>query len=300
MPHPGYAQLKDRDWLHQQYALEGRSLDEIAHTLGCSLPAVSRALAAHEIPTRTPAQTRALRGSPSGPTRRFPELEDRHWLEERYLHQELSTEEIGALLGCSGPTVWAALVRHTIPRRPAKAIFGYKKKSRIPELHNPMWLRVEYLEKDRTATQIAQELGCSYSTVVSMLSRHEIIKTRPKPQSEWKRAPRQGTKWKNGYLLIWQPEHPLAQGSGYVAEHRLVCEKAIGRYLTRQECVHHVNENPADNRLENLMVFPNNTAHMAFHNSPPAWVPRCPHCQKPQPEILTGRPDGVPLLAEGA
>jgi hypothetical protein len=42
-------------------------------------------------------------------------------------------------------------------------------------------------------------------------------------------------------------------------------ERHIGRYLRPSEVVHHIDENPANNRLDNLMMFPNDAAHRRHH-----------------------------------
>lgn len=83
---------------------------------------------------------------------------------------------------------------------------------------------------------------------------------------------------------------------GYVAEHRLVAERELGRTLARAEQVHHLNLKRDDNRPENLLVFANYRAHMAFHHDPPAWVPRCECCGHPLPEKIERRPEDAPLL----
>lgn len=90
-------------------------------------------------------------------------------------------------------------------------------------------------------------------------------------------------KMRNGgnYVLILSLFHPLRDSMGYVREHRLVVESKIGRYLTRIENIHHINEIGDDNRPENLIAFVNNSAHKRFHNNP--------HNVKPKEIIFDGR-----------
>lgn len=78
--------------------------------------------------------------------------------------------------------------------------------------------------------------------------------------------------WKGGhtqmntkYILIKKPDHSLCDCRGYVLKHRLIIEKQLKRYLRKGECVHHINKNPSDNRIKNLMVFKNATYHRWFH-----------------------------------
>ncbi|MEX0598674.1 MAG: HNH endonuclease signature motif containing protein [Candidatus Paceibacterota bacterium] len=68
------------------------------------------------------------------------------------------------------------------------------------------------------------------------------------------------------YYYIYMPEHPNARGTRklYIAEHRLIMEKFIGRYLTEEEIVHHINEDTMDNRIENLQLM-TASEHNKFH-----------------------------------
>jgi hypothetical protein len=55
-------------------------------------------------------------------------------------------------------------------------------------------------------------------------------------------------------------------GRTWVLEHRILVENFIGRRLNSQEVIHHINGNKKDNRIENLMLFPNQKEHKAFEN----------------------------------
>jgi len=71
---------------------------------------------------------------------------------------------------------------------------------------------------------------------------------------------------KMGYIFIYNPNHPNAMHNKYVLEHRLIIEKYLGRYLTKKETVHHINGIKDDNRLENLILFKNQSYHSRFRH----------------------------------
>lgn len=70
----------------------------------------------------------------------------------------------------------------------------------------------------------------------------------------------------HGYIYIYKPKHPFCSKQKYVAEHRLVMEKHLKRFLTPKEVVHHINGIKDDNRLENLMLFSSIIKHAVHHD----------------------------------
>ena len=74
-----------------------------------------------------------------------------------------------------------------------------------------------------------------------------------------------GRSIQQGYIYILAPDHPRANGKGYVPEHILVLEKSLGRSILPTEDCHHIDGNPVNNAIGNLMVFKTHGMHSAFH-----------------------------------
>lgn len=77
----------------------------------------------------------------------------------------------------------------------------------------------------------------------------------------WKRKnpnkkPYKGRVFVSNYWYLYKPEHPKAiKGGLYIAEHRFILEKKIGRVLEDYEVAHHINGNTSDNKPENLELL---------------------------------------------
>lgn len=65
--------------------------------------------------------------------------------------------------------------------------------------------------------------------------------------------------------MIYRPHHKKASKDGQIYEHRYIMELQLGRYLTNNEEIHHINGIKNDNRLENLMLCKDYKEHRKQH-----------------------------------
>ena len=73
-----------------------------------------------------------------------------------------------------------------------------------------------------------------------------------------------------GYILAYLPAHSRAS-RGWVYEHLIVAERALGRPIPLTAHVHHVNELRNDNRPINLVICESVTYHRLLHQRMRAW-----------------------------
>jgi hypothetical protein len=76
---------------------------------------------------------------------------------------------------------------------------------------------------------------------------------------------RGGRRVNDGYIYLYTPDHPHATQQGYVLEHRLVMEDKLGRLLSPEESVHHIDGNTQHNDPNNLQLMTDEATHRRLH-----------------------------------
>ena len=97
-----------------------------------------------------------------------------------------------------------------------------------------------------------------------------------------------------GYMMLRTPGHPKAH-NGYVREHVLMAEKALGKPLPPGAKIHHVNGKEADNTRGNHVICQDAAYHKLLHQRTRAYKGcghanwrKCKYCKNyDSPENLT-------------
>lgn len=170
---------------------------------------------------------------------------------------------------------------------------------------DPVELRRLYLDEDMSSEELAAHFDCDGQSILNHLAKHGIPRkpqaSRPgHPQPNKARKMEQNGFWrggwsvdKDGYMTVKNPGHPFATKAGYVRLHRTVMEEHLGRLLSPTEVVHHRDDDPRNNALENLQLFDTNAAHLAetLRGKCPEWS---------EEGFQRMRQNGVALAEKGA
>lgn len=89
-------------------------------------------------------------------------LQDKDWLSQKYLDEQLSMTQIGQLLGVSRHPVYRALKKFGIEAR--------SHTSKYSQLNDKPWLLNQYNDQGKSVRQIAEEIGATAGAVQSALT----------------------------------------------------------------------------------------------------------------------------------
>jgi len=106
----------------------------------------------------------------------------------------------------------------------------------------------------------------------------------------------------NGRPRIWKPDHPKASTHGFMPEHIVLAETALGRFLPEGAEVHHFDENKSNNGRGNLVICQDKKYHWLLHVrrraqlgcGNPNWR-KCWICKQWDDPNYMARKDGYPI-----
>ena len=165
----------------------------------------------------------------------------------------VSMAELARRHNCSVPSVRLTLKRAGVQIQH----HGRAARSWTPERSE--WLRKQH-EAGRSQSSIAREIGYSQSAIGNKLrDLGLLVYERPSGPDHvsWQGGRTVGSQ---GYIrvkVMTEEDAALAgrtSGGGYVLEHRLVMARKLGRPLTKDETVHHIDGDQANNDPGNLQL----------------------------------------------
>ena len=165
--------LSDKKWLNQKYTNEGLSTVEIAKIINVNPSSVNSALKRNDIRIRNSAKAAHNR---KGKRRlKYAELNDKAWLFQKYITEQLTTYEVADLIGANQKAVMVALNRHKIPTRnriEAGKLREYE--SGFQQLNDKNWLYEQYVTNKKSSIEIGEMIGCNGNNVVAYLRKYNI------------------------------------------------------------------------------------------------------------------------------
>lgn len=194
-----------------------------------------------------------------------------------------TSTEISQISGIGVNTVRSVLKRHMDIPRPGCGNNGHSNGG--PKRQD--WQSIiDLCDGTRSASKIAEILGCSLSLVHKVMIFHPEISRRSigSPGLCLADNPNfQGVEInQHGYAAVPAPEgHPHAGKKSRMFLHRVIVEHCLGFYLDPSWVIDHMNACRLDNRPDNLKIYETNAEHLKDNlgGKPvyPYQHPKCPH-----------------------
>lgn len=203
---------------------------------------------------------------------------ERDLLLRLYCQVKLPASKISRQLHISERTLYRKLDKYGIPRR-THSEANYIRYNSMPYLEK-LKSKKELIEKlywqdGLSLSQIGKKLGRATSTIRHFMAVYGIPRRDESKamslimKAKGERGPtarswRGGVFEKDGYVHVYNPEHPRADKRGYVLEHILVWEETNGRPLPDGWVIHHLNGIKNDNRPSNLVAMPRKAHYLVL------------------------------------
>ena len=190
-------------------------------------------------------------------------------LRDLYAQQHLSVEQIAEKCGCKTETIRFYLNKY--------GITNFSRGGQVVLTIDKDVLEKLYHEEKLGMPEIAKSLGCGETTVFRKIHEYglaisdEEVQARKTAHNTARRAGWSPKRLSGGYTYTKRTDHPLANTNGYVSEHRVNAEAAMGRSLKDGERIHHISLDKRDNSPTNLAVLPSQAAHLLLHR----YLDRC-------------------------
>lgn len=122
-----------------------------------------------------------------------------------------------------------------------------------------------YCENGLSIRQIAEMYHCNHAVITKRLRDLNIdIRSAFSPEyyDNRRKTLEQSIEDKNG---VWEKEKNGYLRISHERQHRYVMEQHLGRKLSKEEHVHHIDFDKDNNSLDNLFLFPTNQIHLSYH-----------------------------------
>lgn len=132
---------------------------------------------------------------------------------------------------------------------------------------NKQWLKKKYFDERLLMREIAIICGVQRETIARWFKKFRFKGRSPSQRhmGKW------NGKWQGGRYVCHQEKGRyvfiIRKNGKPIREHRFVMEQQLGRKLSSQETVHHLDGNSLNNNPKNLIFFPSKTEHQRYEDT---------------------------------